>query len=220
MKQITLLIVDDHEIFRNGIVELMNKEQGLDVIATASNGSEAIEMASKVNPDVIIMDISMPEVNGLEASERILKDNPTQKIILFSLYDNNEYICESLKLGVMGYILKDSPNKVFISAIKQVAEGMFFYSGALTNAVISEYRSLKNMKSSEYQDSGNEHVHLSSREKEILKYIKDGYTNKEISQLYGVSLRTVEAHRLNIMRKFRVNQIDSAIERAIKLEYI
>ena len=128
MKKITLLIVDDHEIFRNGIVELMNKENGFEVVDTAANGVEAREKAIRFNPDIIIMDISMPEKNGLEAADGILKDNPSQNIILFSLYDNHDYVTESLKIGVQGYILKDAPNKTFIKAINQVMEGKFFYS--------------------------------------------------------------------------------------------
>lgn len=218
MKKITLLIVDDHEIFRNGIVELMNKENGFEVVDTAANGVEAREKAIRFNPDIIIMDISMPEKNGLEAADEILKDNPSQNIILFSLYDNHDYITESLKIGVKGYILKDAPNKTFIKAINQVMEGKFFYSGSLTNAIITEYRTLKNMK--QLAEPEKEPVHLSAREKEVLKYIKEGSTNKELSLLYGVSLRTIEAHRLNIMRKFRVSQIDLAIEQADKQGFL
>ena len=218
MKKITLLIVDDHEIFRNGIVELMNKENGFEVVDTAANGVEAREKAIRFNPDIIIMDISMPEKNGLEAADGILKDNPSQNIILFSLYDNHDYVTESLKIGVKGYILKDAPNKTFIKAINQVMEGKFFYSGSLTNAIITEYRTLKNMK--QLAESEKEPVHLSAREKEVLKYIKEGSTNKELSLLYGVSLRTIEAHRLNIMRKFRVSQIDLAIEQADKQGFL
>ena len=158
----------------------------------------------------------MPEMNGLDAATILTEKYPTIKIILFSLYDNDEYVSESLKIGVMGYILKDSPNKIFIRAINQVAEGKYFYSGSLTNAVISEFRALKNMKVRPTSDLSNEKVHLSIREKEILKSIKDGFTNKELSTKYSVSLRTIETHRLNIMRKFRGSQIDAAIDLAVK----
>ncbi|MDR1381996.1 MAG: response regulator transcription factor [Tannerella sp.] len=215
MKNITILLVDDHEIFRNGVEFLINKEPDMSVIDTAENGLEAIKKVRELKPDIILMDISMPVMSGLEAAEKLNEQTNDSKIIFFSLYDREDYILKSLQSGVKGYILKDAPNETFLKSIRQVAAGNYFYSGDLTNFLVLEY--LKKTSSGK-QDSSQ--VKLSNREIEILRKIKYGITNREMALLYNVSNRTIEAHRLNIMRKLGVKNIDAAIEEAIKKEFI
>ena len=134
---ITILLADDHEIFRLGVKQFIDNEKDMQVIATADNGREAVEKAIALKPDVVLMDIAMPEMNGLEAAEELLSKMTTAKILLISLYDLADYVKQSLRIGVSGYVLKDAPNKVFLNAIRTVAESKFFYSGNLTNILLN-----------------------------------------------------------------------------------
>lgn len=210
--KITILLADDHEIFRNGVEQLINNENDMCIIATADNGLETVEKAVSLQPDVILMDIAMPDMNGLEAAKQLIKIGVPSRILLFSLYNNNDYIIQSLRIGVMGYVLKDAPNKTFIKAIHSIASGQYFYSGDLTNTLINELH-LSQASISEGNYIGNRRS-LTNREIEILEQIATGISNKELAQNYNVSLRTIEAHRLNIMRKLQVAQIEDAIKLA------
>ncbi|MGL5272238.1 MAG: response regulator [Phocaeicola sp.] len=220
--KITIVLADDHEIFRNGVKQLINNEPDMEVIATAENGKEAVEIALKMHPTLVLMDIAMPEMNGLEASLLILESAPTLPILLFSLYDRDDYVRESLRIGVAGYILKDAPNKQFLHAIRELAAGRFFYSDTLTNVLLCEYKSLKNQSAESVslsmttqQREGKQRA-LTERELEILGQIATRVTNKELALKYGVSTRTIETHRLNIMRKLQVNTIEAAIHLALQ----
>ncbi len=217
---ITILLADDHEIFRLGVKQFIDNEKDLKVIATADNGKEAVEKALSLKPNLVLMDIAMPEMNGLEAAEEILSKMPQAKILLISLYDLTEYVKQSLRIGVSGYVLKDAPNKVFLSAIRSVAEGKFFYSGDLTNVLLTEYRSLKSANSGDGSTLPQKQRKLTEREIEILGQIATGVSNKDLALKYGVSTRTIETHRLNIMRKMQVNQIEAAIELALKQQIL
>ena len=208
MKKINILLADDHEIFRNGVEHLINNEPDMQIVATVVNGLEALQKSLQLQPDIVLLDISMPVMTGLESAAKLKEEKIRTEIIFLSLYDREDYVLQALKMGVKGYILKDAPNTTFLKAIRQVHLGNFFYSGDLTNLLVTEY--LK--KGEESADK----PHLSNREIEILKEIKSGKTNKELSAIYNVSMRTIEAHRLNIMRKLGVKQIETAIELAIR----
>lgn len=216
--KITILLADDHEIFRNGVEQLINNEKDMCVITTADNGAEAVEKGIKLQPDIILMDIAMPVMNGLDAARELIESGISSRILLFSLYDDNDYVIRSLRIGVMGYVLKDSPNKIFIKAIHRVASGQYFYSGDLTDILINELHTERTAV-----PSGNLDVNkrrLTNREVKILKLIAEGVNNKEIAQNSNVSLRTIEAHRLNIMRKLQVTQIEDAIKIAQEKKFI
>ena len=219
---ITILLADDHEIFRLGVKQFIDNEKDMQVIATADNGKEAVERAIALKPDVVLMDIAMPEMNGLEAAEELLSKMPTAKILLISLYDLADYVKQSLRIGVSGYVLKDAPNKVFLNAIRTVAESKFFYSGNLTNILLNEYNALK--ANTENKTDGasiaQKQRKLTEREIEILGQIATGVSNKDLALKYGVSTRTIETHRLNIMRKMQVNHIEAAIELALKQQIL
>lgn len=216
--KITILLADDHEIFRNGVEQLINNEKDMCVIATADNGAEAVEKGIRLQPHIILMDIAMPVMNGLDAAQELVESGISSRILLFSLYDDNDYVIRSLRIGVMGYVLKDSPNKIFIKAIHRVASGQYFYSGDLTDVLINELHTEQVAI-----PNGNLDVNkrrLTNREVKILKLIAEGVNNKEIAQNYNVSLRTIEAHRLNIMRKLQVTQIEDAIKIAQEKKFI
>lgn len=208
MEKIKIILVDDHEIFRNGVKELVDKEADMEVIGEASNGLEAIQLTSSLNPDLLIMDIRMPSLNGIEASEELLKKNPALKIIIFSLYDNEEYVTQALKLGATGYLLKDTSNKIFLDAIRAVKDGEFYYIGEVSDIVIRHFRESGGYSS---PSPASPKAQLSKRETEILELISEGNNSKETADRLGVSVRTVDAHRLNILRKFAANNIEEVL---------
>lgn len=211
-----ILIVDDHEIFRNGVRQLLDQENDINVIGEASDGIEAIEKAKALNPNIVLMDISMPRMSGIEAAKELLSANKELKVLLLSLYDKEEYILKAIKMGAHGYILKDESNKVFLKAIRKVTSGEFYYSGDISNVII---RNISNISPDTSESETKPSYHLSKREIQILTDIAEGNTNKAISEKYKVSIRTIESHRLNIMRKLRSPSIEEAISLA-KIEDI
>lgn len=208
-----ILLVDDHEIFRNGVKQLLNKEDNLLVIAEASDGQEAIEKAKEYEPDIILMDISMPKMSGIEAAKILLTENENVRILLVSLYDKVEYVLKALKMGAYGYVLKDESNKVFVKAVQKVVEGEFYYSGDISHTIIMNSHNFK-AKNTAHTEEAKVAFHLSKREKQILLEITNGNSNKVISETCNVSIRTIETHRLNIMRKLRASSIEDAIRTA------
>ncbi|MBC7389701.1 MAG: response regulator transcription factor [Opitutaceae bacterium] len=211
MNKIKLFLVDDHEIFRNGVKQLINSETDMTVIGEAASGEEAIQLLNTIEPDVIIMDIRMPGISGLDATKSILKPNSKSKLIFFSLYDREDYVSSALDMGAQGYILKDTSNKIFLSAIRAVNNGQYYFIGEVTDILVKKYQELKKNTSSD-DISNSTNVKLSKREEDILRLIGLGISNKDIADNYGISIRTIETHRLNIMRKFKKNSIEEIIE--------
>jgi DNA-binding NarL/FixJ family response regulator len=209
MNNIKVFLVDDHEIFRNGLKELIDKENDLEVIGEASSGEEALLAVDEFKPDVMIMDIRMPGINGVETTEKMLLLHPGMKIIMFSLYDNEEYIVHALSIGARGYLLKDTSNKIFLSAIRSVYKGEYYYIGEVSDKVIRHLKSQGGSSLKMPEDDAK--IHLSKREEEILKLIKAGQTRKEIAETLSISVRTIDAHRLNILRKFSVNSMEEVL---------
>lgn len=214
MKKIRLLIVDDHEIFRNGVKQLINNENDMEVIGEASNGEEALNLANTLHPDVIIMDIRMPGLSGLDTSKSILKPNNTSKVLFFSLYDREDYVASALNMGAHGYILKDTSNKIFLSAIRAVYGGQYYFIGEVTDILVKKYKELKSSPALQDATTAVSNVSLSKREEDILRLVSLGISNKDIADNYGISIRTIETHRLNIMRKFKVNSIEETVDLA------
>lgn len=214
-----ILLVDDHEIFRNGVKQLLDKEANLEVVAEASDGYEAIEKTLLYKPDLVLMDISMPNLSGIDAAKQLLKKDKNIKILLVSLYDKEEYVVKALNMGACGYVLKDESNKVFVKAVQKIVEGDYYYSGDISHTVIKRLNRL----GSDSPAGGNdkkEGFHLSKREVQILTEIGHGKSNKVISESCNVSIRTIETHRLNIMRKLRASTIEEAVSIARTEELI
>lgn len=211
MEKINIFLVDDHEIFRNGVKQLINNETDLQVIGEASSGEDALQMLPVAKPDVIVMDIGMSGINGLETSKALLKSNPDAKILFFSLYDREDYVSSVLAMGGYGYILKDTSNKIFLNAIRTVNSGHYYFIGDVTDVLVKKYRELYNSTPS---ISPVADLSLSKREEQILTMIHHGVNNKDIADGLGISIRTIETHRLNIMRKFKVNSIEEALDMA------
>jgi two-component system, NarL family, response regulator DegU len=208
--KIKVLIADDHEIFRDGVKQLICNEQDMEVVATASNGEEALEQVKRTNPDVVILDIRMPGPNGLETSRQMLSSNPGVHILFFSLYDREDYVVTALETGAHGYILKDASNKIFLKGIRAVAAGQYFFTGEVSDIVVKNYKKIREEKHT--GDHAENSPALSRREQEIVEMIKAGKTNKEMAEEFGLSVRTVEAHRLNILRKFNSSSFDDVLK--------
>lgn len=208
---IKVFLVDDHEIFRNGLKQLVDSEPDMEVVGEAGDGETALENLRTIRPDVIIMDIRMPGINGVETSQMLLKREPQAKIVFFSLYDNPDYVAKALEMGASGYILKDTSNKIFLSAIRTVHNGKFYFIGDVTDVLVKKYIDLQKERNARPTASGE--VALSKREEQILKMINNNLSNKEIAEVLLVSVRTIEAHRLNILRKFQASNIEEVLTR-------
>jgi len=191
-----ILIADDHKIIRSGLIALFKSENEEMDISEASNGREVIQKLEKEVFDVVLMDIGMPELNGIEATEIIMKNMPSTNILVFSAYDKEKEVRKMLELGALGYVLKDDAPDELFAAIKSVAEGKQYLSRNVSSKLLNNLL----FKSENKYDIGQSEV-ISDREIEILKYICDGFTNKEIGEKLNISDRTVDSHRRNLLQK-------------------
>lgn len=210
MDKIAVFLVDDHEIFRNGLKQLINSEPDMEVTGEASNGEDALHELSDKQPDVVIMDIRMPGINGLETSNALLKASPNTHILFFSLFDEPDYVAAALEMGASGYILKDTSNKIFLNAIRTIHGGKYYFIGEVSDILVKKYREARQSAVGVVQQVAD--VSLSRREEQIIRMVTGGLNNKDIAEELGLSIRTIEAHRMNILRKFQVNSIEEVIE--------
>ncbi|WP_142687892.1 response regulator [Chitinophaga polysaccharea] len=208
MKKTGVFLVDDHEIFRNGLKQLINSEADMEVIGEASSGEDALQQLAEIRPDVIIMDIRMPGMNGLETSIHLLEKNPNGRILFFSLFDEPDYVAAALEMGASGYILKDTSNKIFLSAIRTIHQGRYYFIGEVSDVLVKKYLDARQTPG----NGGTSDISLSRREEQIMRMISQGLNNKDIAESLNISIRTIEAHRMNILRKFQVNSIEEAVE--------
>ena len=214
MEKIRILLADDHTILRSGIRSLLETEPGLSVIGEAEDGRVAVSMACKLKPDLVIMDIAMPLLNGVEATRHIKIQCPDVKVLVLSMHDNEDYIRQALEAGAMGYILKDAATQELISAIRSVYRGEAVLSPAVTRLVIEDYLRWGGTRPQEESDS------LSPREREVLQLIAEGYTNKQIAEILSISIKTVQAHRNNLMQKLDLHDRGELIKYAIQKKII
>ena len=214
MKKIRILLADDHTILRNGIQALLSDEEDMEVVAEAEDGRKAVSLACQFEPDIAVVDIAMPLLNGLETTRKIIKQSPQVKVLILSMHDNEEYIRQVLQAGAMGYILKDATAKELIQAIRLVCKGESVLSPAVTRLVIEDY-----LRWGGIRPIGNEDI-LSPREREVLQLIAEGYTNKQIAGILTISIKTVQAHRMNLMQKLDLHDRGELIKYAIQKKII
>lgn len=212
-KNIRTLLVDDHRIVREGIRSLLEAQEGINVVGEAENGRDAFKLVGELKPDVILMDISMPLLNGIEATRQIKRDFPKTRILILSLYDDEETIRQALAAGAMGYLTKDAATKELISAIQTVHNGEMVLSPAITRMVVEDYLRWADIK----VDSSDK---LTPREREVLQLIAEGYTNKEIAEILKIAIKTVKAHRANLMQKLNLHNKGDLIKYAIQKKII
>ena len=194
---IRVLVVDDHAILRDGIRSILESQEDIAVVGEASDGAEAVEFVSNLQPDLVLMDISMPKTNGLEATRLIKERFPQVKVLILTQHDNREYIAPALGAGASGYVLKRSGRREMLNALRQVYEQGTFLTSNITQEVFQEYvPASRNGKEEEH--------HLTDRERQVLQLVVEGKSNKEIAMVLGISPKTVSVHRTNIMSKLDV----------------
>ena len=208
---IKVMLVDDHSMVSEVLSALLAREPDIDVVATAKNGREAISTVREVRPDIIVMDVSMPEMNGLEACRRIMAEAPESRIIVLSMHAEREYVVEALKAGAKGYIQKMSAFKTLVGAIRSVQEKNGFLDPIITGVVLKDYIEYLNKPG-----APNERTSLTSREREVLQLIAEGKSTKDIGFTLDISSKTVETHRRQIMQKLKLDNVAELTRYAIR----
>ncbi len=205
---VKLIIVDDHQMFREGLVNLLSGSGKVEVLAQAKNGKEAVEKALQLKPDVVLMDIGIPIMNGVEATKKILQENTAIKVLALSMHENKEYIKDILDAGASGYILKNSPFDQLLSAILSVSEGNKYLSKKVTDIIIQDYLTMNKGRRALNQ--------LSERELEVLKLYAEGKTSSEIAEQLFISVKTVGTHKQHLLKKLKLKTNADIIKFAIK----
>lgn len=217
-KAINILLADDHLLVRNGIKSLLEEESYLHVVGEAANGKEALDLAKKIHPDLLIIDVRMPVMDGIEAVSHLKNYAPDTKAIVLSMHDSEEYILKSIKAGASGYLLKDTGKAEFLKAIKTIYQGGKYFSGDISNVIVTNY--LENTVPKERpKPSIDNAAKLTRKEIEILHFILSGMTNTEISEKLGKSKRTIETHRFNLMKKMNVKNLIELSSKAKELGF-
>lgn len=212
MSRLGILIVDNHRVMREGLKVLIDAERDMKVIGMGKNGREALSLLPEHVPDVIIMDVMMPDMNGMEATRRICREYPSMRILALSMYNDRHYVSEMLRAGASGYLLKDCAFRELAEAIRTVAGGRYYLSSSISGIVVGEF-----VKLLESDNQGRDaSLALSSREREILQLIAEGRSTKDIASSIKVSMKTVETHRQHIMRKINAGSVAELTRFAIK----
>ena len=213
MGKIRILVADDHALVREGIIAILKRHDDIEVVGEASDGLETIQKAAKLRPDIILLDIAMPGLGGLEAATEVKKSHPEIRILVLSQYDDREYVSRLIKAGVSGYILKHAVGTDLISSIRAVARGEFYLYSAIASSVIGDYLSRKDAAAEDPYER------LTDREKQVLKLVAEGQSHKEIASLLDISVKTVIAHYANCQEKLdirtRAGLIKFAFQRGI-----
>lgn len=206
-----ILLCDDHTILRTGLKMLIGAADDLTVVGEAADGDEAIALADQLHPDVVLMDISMPRVDGIKATAEIKRRNPEVKVLMLTMHENDEYLFRTIRAGGSGYVLKKAADDEVLDAIRHVASGGAFLRPAVTTKLVQDY--LERVEQGEETDSYGK---LTEREREILRLIAEGNTNAQIAGLLVISVRTVESHRAHIMEKLGIQNRAELVKYALR----
>lgn len=213
--KIRVLIADDHVVVREGTRRILEQEKDINVIAEASNGEEAVTLSSEFKPDVVVMDVSMPLLNGIEATKRIKKVNPGIVVLMLTAYDDDHFVFTSLEAGVAGYLLKSVHSHELIDAVRSVYAGESVLHSAIARKVLDRFRKIKQ------QPAKNDgHEDLSDREMEVLRLVTKGLSNRDIAEELCLSIRTVQGHLGNIFNKLMVSSRTEAVVHALKAGWV
>ena|SRR5690606_582554 len=204
-----IMLADDHPMFRQGLRSLLEKD-GFEVVGEASNGHEATRMARKLNPNVAVLDLGMPMLNGVDAARDIYKRSPETQVVLLTMYEDDAYVLEALRAGIRGYVLKAQAASDLLSAIREVIRGAVYLSPGISEAVVNAY-----MAKSELPPDP-----LTDRERQVLQLVAEGNTTKQIASLLGVSVKTAESHRTRMMQKLGIHETASLVRYAIRRGFI
>ena len=210
MLNVKILLADDHKIMREGLKALLEKTPGLNVIAEAENGLETLELARELRPDIIIMDVAMPDMNGIEATRAVLCETEDTRVIALSMHSDHRFVTEMLKAGASGYLLKQSAFEELASAIKAVMDGKTFLSSSILDVVVKDYvHQLSDFESPAYSE-------LTNRERQVLQLMSEGKSTKETAFILHLSVKTIETHRKKIMNKLKIENLAGLVKFAIR----
>lgn len=215
VKKIKILISDDHTIFRQGLRMLLEQEDDMEVVGEAGNGIETVELAKELKPDIVLLDIAMPEMDGVKVAQKLKKILPYLKIIVLTTYSDDQFLFEFLKLGVSGFVLKDSASQELIYSIRKSKDGMAFLDPSVSKKVMEKFTQITGGKR-DFINYGK----LSNREKEVLQLVAEGYSAKEVAGKLYISPKTVENHKANIMKKLNIHDRTGLIKYALHLGLI
>jgi len=211
MSAIRILLAEDHAVMRTGLRLVLERQADFQVIGEASDGREAVNLAQKERPDVAVMDIGMPNLNGIEATRQICLSLPDCAVVILSMHSDEGYVLRALKAGAKGYLLKESAETDLIAAVRAVQAGKAFFSPAVSRMLVEDY--VRQLQDREIEDS---YELLTTREREVLQLIAEGRSNKEIAQRLNLSLYTVESHRGNLMEKLNLHTVPELILYAVR----
>ncbi len=215
MSGVRVLLADDHGIVRRGLHYLLERMPGFQVVGEASDGREAVRLCEELSPDVVVMDIAMPNLNGIEATSQIVRKNPATGVIILSMHSDETYLVRALSAGAKGYLLKDSAEADLIRAVQAVSQGRPFFSPAIAETLLEDY--MRRLKQQNLTDS---YDLLTDREKEVLQLLAEGKSNKEVATLLDLSLYTVETHRSNLMQKLGLHNTAEIVLYAVRKKII
>ena len=211
MSQVRIFLADDHTVMRAGIRLVLERQPDLHVVGEASDGRETVNAIERLHPDVVVMDISMPNLNGIEATRQILANGVAVSIVVLSMHADEEYVLRALKAGARGYLLKESAEADLIAAVRAVISGKSFFSPAVSRLLVEDY--VRQLQDRDIEDS---YELLTTRERETLQLVAEGKSNKDIANLLNLSVYTVETHRSNIMRKLNLHSVAEVVLYAVK----
>jgi DNA-binding NarL/FixJ family response regulator len=249
MNPLRVILVDDHNLVRAGFRSLLENIPDVEIVAEADNGYRALELIRTHKPDMVLMDIALPDINGLDVTAQVTQEYPSIKVVLLSMYDNEEYVLRALEIGAAGYLLKDADANEFELAIHAIANGKAYLSPAISSRVIESYQArvsapkqpitpLKDAshqdalyrdalyRDASHQDASHQDAphpddcHLTARQREVLRLIAEGFTTKEIAQQLNLSAKTVDAHRTQLMRELNIHEIAGLVRYAIRIGLI
>jgi DNA-binding NarL/FixJ family response regulator len=209
MTSLRIVIVDDHAVVRRGIRALLESQPGWEIVGEATTGREAVDLAKRLQPDIVIMDLSLPELNGLDATRQIVKDSPRTEVIVLTMHQSEELARNVLQAGARGYVLKSDADQNLIAAVESLRQHKPFLTAAVTEFVLDDYIHRT-------EEGGVAHAVVTPREREIIQLLAEGKSNKETASALSVSVKTVEAHRANIMRKLRLRSVSDLVRYAIR----
>jgi len=216
MKQLRILVVDDHDLMRRGIKTLLSAKPGWEVVGEAHTGREAVTKAEELKPDIVILDVSMPDLNGIEAARRIRKSCPNTEVLVLSVHYSDQLICDVLEAGVRGYIVKSDSDRDLVIAVEKLAEHKPFFTPRATEVILSNFNG--NRPRVDLPETLRDR--LTSREREIVQLLAEGKSSKEVASSLWLSVKTVETHRANIMRKLQLHSVTELVRYAVRNQII
>jgi DNA-binding NarL/FixJ family response regulator len=215
MSKIRILVADDHGVVRKGLRFLLDRQPDMEVVGEASEGREVVRLSEELAPDVIIMDVAMPQLNGIDAAAQIIKKNPSIRIVMLSMYADESYLVRALSAGAKGYLMKDSAEVDIVRAVGVVSKGRPFFSPQITQSLLEDY--VRTLQQRGLQDS---YELLTDREREVIQLLAEGKSNKEVATILDLSTYTVETHRTNLMHKLNLHNTAEIVLYAVRKKII